>query len=999
MPDVFISYSRKDIEFTRKLDKALRENDRDIWVDWEDIPAVADWFAEIQKGVVNSNNIICVISPDSVSSKEVGRELELAAMNNKRLIPVVCRNVEPYNVPHELAILNWIFFRDTDDFDKSLKLLVAALDTDLEWVNSHTRLQVRALEWANKERDASLLLRGSALREGESLVALSKEPAPTDLQRQYVLASRKVAITRQRITIGGVFAAMFISIALAIVALIQANVATQNYKDAVEARNQVEQQRQKAVAAQQLAEDQKKIAEDQKKIADDQRLEADNQRKIAVDQRRIALSSQLAAQSGRLINTQKDLALLLSIEARRLNDTQEARSSLRDNLDIGFHPEIYLREHTDVVRGVAFSPDNKTFASAGFDGTIRLWDATTKKAINKIVVAENSSEQVKVWTVAFSPDGKTLASGSSDNIVRLWDVASQKKIAELKGHTYQVVTVAFSPDGNTLASGSCANIPNGVCAQGGIILWNMDTKTAIGTLGKDVANFTGLVYSVAFSPDGKTLASGDEGGALRLWDTETLKPIGEPLFDINRTIWSVAFSPDGKTIASGTDDGTIRLWDIAAKRQDTLFGHKFSVLSVAFSHDGLYLASGSTDQTIILWDVAKEAILGQPLYGHTDFVTGIAFSNDDDRLVTVGVDKNVLIWDISSTAALNTSPFRQDGPVRGVVFTADSKFLISGGNDKSIRFWDIASKTQVGAPLIGHLDDVVSLAISPDGKTLASGSCGKPGSNNSCIQGEIILWDVATRTKIGQSLTYQKNVARSLAFSPDNKILASGSDDGQIIFYDLAAQKIVGQPINSYKSIVFSVAFSPDGKTLASGGQDGLIFEWDVASQKQKGAVMDGHGQNFVFSIVYSPDGKLLASGGRDFRVQLWDVATHNLVEFPLKGARHSGPVLTLAFSKDGKLLASGGSDKTIILWDIDSRRSLGQPFEYHRDLVRSVAFSNDGRYLASGSNDNTAIIKDIKGEEQVTQACQIVNRNLTEEEWKNYLGGEPYHKTCANLP
>ena len=999
MPDVFISYSRKDIEFAHKLDKALKDNNRDVWVDWEDIPAVADWFAEIQTGIVNSNNIICIISPDSIASKEVGRELELAAMNNKRLIPVVWRNVEPYNVPNELAILNWIFFRDTDDFDKAFKLLLAALDTDLKWVNDHTHLQVQALEWANKQRDASLLLRGSALREAEGLVAQSKEPEPTALQRQYTLASRKAAIIRQRITIGGVFAALIISMALAVVAIIQANVANQNYKDAVDARNQVEQQRQKAVAAQQLAEDQRKIADEQRIEADNQRKIADEKRIEALNQRRIALSSQLAAQSNRLLNSQKDLAILLSIESRRLNDTQEARTSLRDNLDFSFHPEIYLRQHTDIVRGVAFSPDNKTFASAGFDGTIWLWDATTKKAINKIVVAENSAETVKVWSVAFSPDGKTLASGSSDNIVRLWDVASQKKIAELKGHTYQVVTVAFSPDGKTLASGSCAVRANEVCQKGGIILWNTATNTAIGTLGQDLTNFTGIVYSIAFSPDGDTLVSGDEGGALRLWDVTSRKQIGNPLFDLNRIIWSVAFSPDGKTIASGVDDGTIQLWHLETRKESTLFGHKFSVLSVAFSKDGLFLVSGSTDQTVLMWDVSKEAIIGQPLFGHTDFVTGVTFSDNGDKLVTVGVDKNVLLWDTSVSPLTNNSPFRQDGPVRGVAFTGDNKFLITGGNDKTVRFWDIGGKVQVGAPLTGPASEVVTLAISPDGKTLAAGSCGKPGDNNSCGQGEIFLWDVVTRSKIGQSLTYHKNVVRSLVFSPDSKILASGSDDGQIIFYDLSAQKSVGQPINASKGIVFSVAFSPDGKTLASGGQDGLIYEWDVATQKQKGVAMDGHSQNFVFSVVYSPDGKTLASGGRDFRVQLWDVATQKLVGNPLKGGHHTAPVTSLAFSNDGKLLASGSSDKTIILWDVERRLALGQPFDYHRDFIRSVAFSNDGRFLASGSNDGSAVIKDIKGDTQVAQACQIVNRNLTEEEWKNYLPGEPFQKTCANLP
>ena len=155
--DAFISYSRKDKEFVKALDTAFKKNNREIWVDWEDIPLGADFLKEIYSGIEAANNFVFIISPDSVASEYCGKEIVHAIEQNKRLIPILRREVDPKTVHPKMAALNWIFFRENDDFDQAFQSLLKAIDTDLEYIKAHTRLQIRALEWDQKKRNPSRL--------------------------------------------------------------------------------------------------------------------------------------------------------------------------------------------------------------------------------------------------------------------------------------------------------------------------------------------------------------------------------------------------------------------------------------------------------------------------------------------------------------------------------------------------------------------------------------------------------------------------------------------------------------------------------------------------------------------------------------------------------------------------------------------------------------------------------------------------------------------------
>jgi len=240
---VFISYSRKDMVFVRRLDESLKSRGRDTWVDWEDIRPTEEWMQAIYRAIEGADTFVFVLSPDSIASEICGREIALAAEHNKRMVPIVAREVNAQAVPESLAKLNWIFCRESDDFEKATDELISALDTDLDWIHAHTRLLTRAIEWENKGQNNSFVLRGDDLRSAEQWLAQAgadKERQPTALQIEYIIASRKAAARRQRITLGSVTFGLVVAIILAIVAVFARQEAVRQRGKAVAGRNRAD---------------------------------------------------------------------------------------------------------------------------------------------------------------------------------------------------------------------------------------------------------------------------------------------------------------------------------------------------------------------------------------------------------------------------------------------------------------------------------------------------------------------------------------------------------------------------------------------------------------------------------------------------------------------------------------------------------------------------------------------------------------------------------------
>ena len=517
----------------------------------------------------------------------------------------------------------------------------------------------------------------------------------------------------------------------------------------------------------------------------------------------------------------------------------------------------------------------------------------------------------------------------------------------------------------------------------------------------------GAVNSVAFSPDGHTLASGSDDGTVALWDVGDPthpRPLSQPLTGTGiAAVASVAFSPDGHMLASGDADGTVRLWDVTDPAhprplgQPPLTGTGSAALdSLAFSPDGHTLASGDDDGTVALWDIGDPthpSALGQPLTSGGTAVDSVAFSPDGRTLAGGGADGTVTLWDVAdpthpSALGQPIGPTLTSGTVavNSVAFSPDGHTLASGNADGTVALWDIgdpAHPSALGQPLTSSGSAAVdSVAFSPDGHTLASGS----------LDGTVVLWDVAVDSvafspnghtlasgsldgtirlwSLPQTVLTSTGIAAvdSVAFSPDGHTLASGSDHGTVQLWDVADPthpSPLGQPLTSGGTAVDSVAFSPDGRTLASGSDHGTVQLWDVADPTHPSPLGQPltSGGTAVDSVAFSPDGRTLASGSGDGLVQLWDVADpahpRPLGQPPVIG----GAVDSVAFSPDGHALAGGGLDGTVWLWDVADPAHpspLGVALTSGTATVLSVAFSPDGHTLASGNSYGVIRLWDV---------------------------------------
>ncbi|KAG8995954.1 POC1 centriolar protein A [Tulasnella sp. 427] len=460
----------------------------------------------------------------------------------------------------------------------------------------------------------------------------------------------------------------------------------------------------------------------------------------------------------------------------------------------------------------------------------------------------------------------------------------------------------------------------------------------------------GRIYSIAFSPDGKRIASGSSDRTMRLWDAETGQQLGGPLEGHTDAVDSVAFSPDGKRIASGSRDRTVRLWDAETGQQsgDPLEGHTDGVIFVAFSPDGKRIASGSWDKTVRLWDAETGQQSGEPLEGHTYSVTSVAFSPDGKRIASGSWDGTVRLWD-AETGQQSGEPFEgHSAGVASVAFSPDGKRVASGSSDRTVRLSDAETGQQLGGPLEGHTDAVDSVAFSPDGKRIASGSRDRT----------VRLWDAETGQQSGDPLEGHTYAVNSVAFSPDGKRIASGSWDGTVRLWDAETGQQSGDTLEGHSAGVSSVAFSPDGKRIASGSRDGTVRLWNAETGQQSGEPLEGH-TDWILSVAFSPDGKRIASGSWNGTVPVWDAETGQQLGQPLEG--HTRAVSSVAFSPDGKRIASGSWDGTVRLWDAETGQHLGEPLEGHTNWITSVAFSMDGKRIASGSWDGTVRLWDAK--------------------------------------
>ncbi|MEA5449634.1 WD40 repeat domain-containing protein [Leptolyngbya sp. CCNP1308] len=526
-------------------------------------------------------------------------------------------------------------------------------------------------------------------------------------------------------------------------------------------------------------------------------------------------------------------------------------------------------------------------------------------------------------------------------------VQLSQEVNRLQGHGDAVTSVAFSPDSTRIVSGS---------ADTTVRLWDSETGQPIG---QPLQGHDEYVYSVAFSPDGTRIVSGSADQTIRLWDAETGQPIGQPLQGHDDWVTSVAFSPDGTRIVSGSDDKTVRLWDVKTGQPigQPLQGHEDFVTSVAFSPDGTRIVSGSADQTIRLWDSETGQPIGQPLQGHDHYVWSAAFSPDGTRIISGSEDKTVQLWDAETGQPIGQPLQGHHKRVMSVAFSPDGTRIVSGSVDQTIRLWDAKTGQLIGQPWEGR-DRVMSVAFSPDGTRIVSG----------VVDQTVRLWDAEMGQPIGQPLQGHDDLVHSVAFSPDGIRIISGGHDKTMRLWDAKTGQPIGQPLQGHDDSVTSAAFSPDGTRIVSGSADTTLRLWDAETGQPIGQPLQGH-DNVVNSAAFSFDSTHIVSSSDDKTVRLWDAETGQPIGQPLQG--HNDWIHSVAFSPDGTRIVSGSGDKTVRLWDTETGQPIGQPLQGHDEHVTSVAFSPDGTRIVSGSGDKTVRLWDTKTGQPIGQPLQ----------------------------
>ena len=632
---------------------------------------------------------------------------------------------------------------------------------------------------------------------------------------------------------------------------------------------------------------------------------------------------------------------------------------------------------------LAFSPDGKLLLSGGGQGddSVYLWDLETGKRRLRLPVER------PVASVAFSPDGMQIAAScgffgvESEKRVRVWDASSGRELHRLNlGNS--AYGLNFSPDGRVLG----INAPNDK-----VLLWEL------GKPPRRLEGQKGEGHELVFSPDGKRVATGvtewpnpedfkRKVFVIRLWDVATGKVV-HALRGHEESIRALAFSPDGKRLASGgwEKTNTVRLWDVASgKELPALQKREGDTRALRFSADGLTLHAASQEGELRTWQLPEGKRLPTVQLKDVPHSSDpVAFSPDGSRLAMgnwigiAGGSNTVNLWDLATGNRILTFA-GHEGSVRKLSFSADGKYLASLGGEGAM-LWDVAARRPLRRFGV-RLDGMENLDLSADGAMLATGSRG---------EGRVRLWDTATGKEFA-GLTWklgERSACGAPRFSPDGRsLVVMESRPTGLQLFSVPRKRQVHRSSLPDLSFAFATSFTPDGREIVAASGVGIV-RWDAASGKERLRL----GQSVDIGDIYgywtdatalSSDGRTLALGARNGMFGLWETATGREIVRLIPEKDYENTITAAGFSPDNRYVIAGKSDGSFRCWDALTGEELANRAA-HGGPVFALAFTTGGRTLATVSSDTTILLWDFPALLKARPKGKKLDPQMLEDMWR----------------
>jgi WD40 repeat protein len=999
---LFVSYSRKDSEAARKIIEALADMGQDIWVDWEDIPPASNWMEQILRGIEDVDAFLFMVSPDSSVSEVCKVEVNHAAKNNKRIIPVVLRYVQPVDTIDVIRQLNWIFLRDAeDDFAGGLQRIKTAIELDFAWVEEHSRLQNRALDW-ERRKEASLLLRGRDLWEVRSKfkIADHKDPSLTELQRAYVLHSNRNE-RRNFIIYTLASLAIVIMSLLAYSANTQRKIAEQKSAEAEVNRTVAEQKSLEAEQSAKKAEENARKAQSnaQKAIREKQTAEraqqrAEDSRKLAAAQRSAALAQIYQNKPGELFTS-----TLLAIDSWQTDPSDTAEEILRKNISL-LPVLVNQMKHTGRVNAITVNSAGDIFVSAGADGMVCAWQAVDGKQL----FCKNSAGALT--DVVITPDNQTVIAGDDlGNLlfINLNDGAistpippgspitdldlqggrdprflavtrensqisiinwktRQKAGSDLKA-AGQIRFAVFSPSGLQIATGSEAGV---------ISIWNLNELNA----SINTRKHTGAITILKFSPDGRYLVSGGADGAAVVLDART----GDEKYRALHSdqVRDIAFSRDSKWMVTVSKDRYIRVWDADTGKQLLIMSQSDAVQALKLTKDNRWIITAGDDRTVRVWNaITGTEFIQIPIKGKG---TALALGNDDKSLISGDQNGFIDIWDISQIHPPDNI-LQFSGVTASALYSPSGNWIAASDDQHA---WLLNSKTTTsprarppGSPILNLRANISQMIFSPRDKWIGILTAGN----------EIVIYN--TQNRSGRTIS-PANSVRAYAFSTDEKFLFTGDSSGDLQVWDVATSKLTDTSVK-YDVPITAMVEAPDQLVVAARNE---IHVLNISTLQE----VDQPKSNYnVDLLTASSDGSLLASSNSIGQIQIWRKENG---KFASPRSITRGNVASLAFSSTNDLLAIGAVDNLFLI-DLTTLE------EYARipmtGTVNSISFSPTAPTFMTASLRvlqfwDLTKVQQVEETGLVETACLHLLENFSQDQWELLFKGEEYKPLCANL-